>query len=84
MAYSRRICMFTDRPISHIDRSSVQIALAKLDNSGNITGSIDILDYCGDIRRKGLADGLVTLKMRSVDEQDDMENEGEGVIENQE
>lgn len=57
--FERRMCTFTKQPIEAKDRSSVQIVLAKLDQSGRVTGDVDILDIAGAIRKNGQADSLI-------------------------
>lgn len=63
--FERRMCTFTKQPIDAKDRASVQIVLAKLDNSGRTTGEVDILDIAGSIRRNGQSDSLILEHSRN-------------------
>lgn len=64
MTYHRRICAFTNTPISLVDPASVQLTFVDLDSEGKmIKGQIRIYDCCGDIRRRGDIDTLLTQKL---------------------
>lgn len=65
MYFERRMCNFTARPIAAKDRASVQIILAKLDESGRVTEEIDIIDICGSLRQAGQSDSLLLEYSRS-------------------
>lgn len=68
MIHERRICAFTNTPISHIDKASVQLAFVKLDSDGRAEQDYVILDICGEIRRRRKVDLLLTEYMRNADE----------------
>lgn len=64
MTYHRRICAFTNTPISLVDPASVQLTFAKLDKNGRvIKDDLIIYDCCGDIRKRGDIDALLTMKL---------------------
>ena len=56
---TRRMSIFTGKPINPKDRASVQIMLAKLNEEGRATGEVDILNISGDIRTTGEVDSLL-------------------------
>lgn len=68
MTYQRRLCAFTNTPISHVDRAAVQLSFAKLNADGRMTGENIILDCSGEVRRRGRIDELLVEKMREFDE----------------
>lgn len=57
--FRQRICDFTNTPISSIDRASVQLTFAELDDEGKPTGEIRILDCCGKVRKEGKVDEIL-------------------------
>lgn len=68
MAHERRICSFTNTPISNTDRASVQMAFAKLDSDGRAEQENILLDISGDISKRGKVDLMLTEYMRNLDE----------------
>ncbi|RVD92727.1 Ribosomal S21e [Tubulinosema ratisbonensis] len=63
MAFKQRLCSFTGRPISHTDRSSVQLTFAVLDDDGRATGDIQVFNVSGSIRNNGSIDEAVNEKL---------------------
>jgi hypothetical protein len=66
MAFERRLCTFTGRPISHTDSASVQLSFVELDSEGQSTGEIIMFDVSGSVRRDGTIDKLVYHKMAEM------------------
>jgi hypothetical protein len=64
MAFERRICSVTGVPIPSLDKGSVQVTLAELNEDGQVTGGITIYNVSGDARRKGIADELLLERIR--------------------
>lgn len=67
MTFVRRMCTFMQKPISIVDRASVQLTFVKLDSDGRSTGENIIFDCSGDIRKRGLVDSLLADKLTEAD-----------------
>ena len=65
MIFGQRKCDFTGLPITPNDRTSVQLYLATLDESGRATGHFEIIDACGAIRSSGQMDALLLEHSRN-------------------
>ena len=63
MEITQRICDLTRKSLSSVDKASVQITFADLDENGRVTSEITILNVCGALRKEGKTDGLITEKL---------------------
>lgn len=63
MMISQQICDLSSKPISSVDKASVQLTFIELDGNGRATSDLRILNICGALRKEGKADGLITEKL---------------------
>jgi hypothetical protein len=73
MTFERRICSVTGIPISSLDKGSVQITLAELNQDGQVTGGITIYNISGCARKKGIADGLLLERIRRDEQREELQ-----------
>ncbi|ELA46176.1 hypothetical protein VCUG_02345 [Vavraia culicis subsp. floridensis] len=62
MMISQQICDLSKKPISSVDKASVQLTFVNLDEKGRMTDELTVLNVCGALRKEGKADGLITEK----------------------
>lgn len=65
MNISQRICDLSRKPISSVDKASVQLTFVELDEDGRVTSDLVVLNVCGALRKEAKADGLITEKLLS-------------------
>lgn len=57
------ICDLSKKPISSVDKASVQLTFVNLDENGRMIDELTIINVCGALRKEGKADGLITQKL---------------------
>lgn len=60
MNIQQRICDLSKKPISALDKASVQLTFVNLDESGRAMNELTVLNICGALRKEGKADGLIS------------------------